>query len=210
MENIQHFGQWGIVLIMITIFVWFIFRFLRPQKKREWQRSGIFGAFLIALYTEMYGFPLTIYILTSLFGIDIPANRIEGQHLWAFLFGWGQQGAVIEMAVGYLVMTIGILLVIAGWKKIYQAKNTLAFEGVYRYVRHPQYTGIILITAGMLIHWPTIITILMWPAMIIAYYNLAKKEEKEMAARLGQDYIDYQKKVPMFLPSIIAIKNKIF
>lgn len=195
---------------MVVIFIWFIFRFLRPQKKYEWQRNGIFSAFLIALYAEMYGFPLTIYILASLFKIDIPLNRVEGQHLWAFLFGWGERGAIIEMAVGYLVMTIGILLVIVGWKKVYGAKGALATAGIYGYLRHPQYTGIFLITIGMLIHWPTLITLLMWPLMVIVYYNLAKREEKEMVARFGPDYLEYCQKVPRFWPKLSAIKNQIF
>ena len=114
------------------------------------------------------------------------------------------------MAVGYLVMTIGILLVIVGWKKVYGAKGALATAGIYGYLRHPQYTGIFLITIGMLIHWPTLITLLMWPLMVIVYYNLAKREEKEMVARFGPDYLEYCQKVPRFWPKLSAIKNQIF
>ncbi len=203
MENGQWYGQWGIVLIMVTIFGWLIFRFLRPQRKKEWRSSGILGAFIIALYAEMYGFPLAIYILSSVFGIDIPFTHLEG-HLWSSLLGLGESGAIIEMLIGYLVIIIGGILIIAGWKKIYKTRNILVTDGIYEYMRHPQYTGIILATFGMLIHWPTLITLIMWPILTLAYYGLAKKEEKEMEKQFGEDYRLYKNKVPMFLPLFVG------
>lgn len=199
MENQQWYGQWGMVLIVVTLFTWLIFRFLRPQRKREWRNTGIAGAFIIALYTEMYGFPLTIYILSSVFGIDIPFTHIEG-HLWSSLLGLGEPGAMIEMVLGDFMVIIGVILIIAGWRKIYQAKDKLITDGIYKYLRHPQYAGIILGTLGMLIHWPTLITLLMWPFLVLAYYHLAKKEEKEMEEKFGEIYQKYKSEVPMFFP----------
>ncbi len=188
------------VLIMLTIFGWLIFSFLKPGKKREWRNTGILGAFIIALYSEMYGFPLTIYILSSVFGIDIPFTHLEG-HLWASLLGLGETGAIVEMIVGYFMIMIGGILVVAGWKKIYRAEKGLVIDGIYGYMRHPQYAGIILVATGMIVHWPTLITLLMWPILIFVYYGLAKKEEKEMKLRFGKIYIEYKNKVPMFFPS---------
>jgi len=204
MEN-DHFGQWGVVLIIITAFIWFIFEFLKPKKKAEWRNSRILGAFIIALYAEMYGFPLTIYVLTSVFGIDISIGHIEG-HLWSSLLGLGEVGEMVEMMIGYLIMGIGGLLIIRAWKKIYQAKNGLITNGIYSYMRHPQYTGIILVTLGMLIHWPTFITLFMWPILVLVYYGLAKKEEKEMESKFSVAYQEYKNRTPMFLPSFKRLR----
>jgi len=204
MEN-EHFGQWGMVLIIITLFIWFIFEFLKPKKKAEWRNSGILGAFIIALYAEMYGFPLTIYVLTSVFGIDISIGHIEG-HLWSSLLGLGEVGEMVEMMIGYLIMGIGGLLIIRAWKKIYQAKNGLITNGIYSYMRHPQYTGIILVTLGMLIHWPTFITLFMWPILVLVYYGLAKKEEKKMESKFSVAYQEYKNRTPMFLPSFKRLR----
>ena len=206
MENEQWYGQWGMVLVVVTVFGWLIFRFLKPQKKREWRNSGILGAFLIALYAEMYGFPLTIYILSSVFGINIGFGHLEG-HLWSSLFGFGETGAIVEMLISYLIMGIGGLLIITGWQKIYKTKDELVTDGIYKYIRHPQYTGIILVTLGMLVHWPTLITLLMWPILVLVYYHLAKKEEKELEAKFGETYQKYKSEVPMFLPSLKTLST---
>lgn len=200
MENEQWYGQWGMVLITVTIFGWLIFRFLRPRRKIEWRNGGILGVFIIALYAEMYGFPLTIYLLASVFGIDIPFTHIEG-HLWSSLLGLGETGAMVEMLIGYLIMGIGGFLIITAWRKIYHAKDGLITDGIYSYMRHPQYTGIILVTLGMLIHWPTLITLLIWPILTLAYYYLAKKEEKEMEKKFGKSYQEYKNRISMFFPS---------
>ena len=139
MENISHYGVWGIIPIILVFFGWFIFKYIRPKKKIEWRNSGILGAFIIALYAEMYGFPLTIYILSSVFGIKLPFDHISG-HLWASLLGLGETGAIVEMMIGYFIMIVGGFLIVDGWQKIYKAKDELITGGVYKYMRHPQYT----------------------------------------------------------------------
>ncbi len=199
MSDVYEYGLWTITIVSVVFFTIFALGFFFPRKKREWHALGVFEAFIVALYTEMYGFPLTIYILSSFFGIKIPFIHFKG-HLWATLFGWGDEGAMLEMAIGGLVMLAGMSLVALGWRKVHRAGDKLVTDGIYGIIRHPQYLGFVLITAGMLIHWPTLLTLAMFPILLAAYLHLAKKEGKELAGRFGKDYLRYKHLVPAFIP----------
>lgn len=200
-EQISLYNHWGAAILMVVVSSLFVFSFI-PLRKRNWKALGITEAFIVALYTEMYGFPLTIYLLSGFLGIQLPALHPQG-HLWATLLGLGESGAMVEMVVGDFVSFLGVGLVIAGWRKIYKTRaEGLVVSGVYSRMRHPQYTGIILAAFGSFIHWPTLPTLLMLPILIVTYYRLAKKEDREMEIRFGEIYQKYKKRVPMFLPSI--------
>jgi methanethiol S-methyltransferase len=194
-------GYWSLTVIMVVIASWLLYRYVAPKGWREWSRAGLVQAFIIALYAEMYGFPLTIYVLSGYLGLEIPWLHQSG-HLWAALFGWGDLGAMIEMIIGYAFVFFGISLLIEGWREVYYASRDgrLATDRLYGVVRHPQYTGIFLAIFGQLIHWPTIPTLVLFPAIIWAYYRLAKREETQMIERFGDEYLAYQRHVPMFLP----------
>lgn len=192
---------WQLSAIMIVIASWLLYRYVAPKGWREWTRAGLVQAFIIALYAEMYGFPLTIYLLTGFLGIDIPWAHASG-HLWATLFGWGTLGAMIEMAIGYTLVFLGIALLIEGWREVYVARREgrLAREGLYGVVRHPQYAGIFLAVFGQLIHWPTLPTLVLFPLLVWAYVRLARREEAQMIERFGDEYRVYSESVPGFLP----------
>ena len=204
-------GTWGITIIMVIVASWIVFKYLVPGNFKEWRNAGLIQAFIIALYAEMYGFPLTIYLLTSFLGFDIPWLHVKG-HLWASLFGWGEGMAIVEMLVGYAFVFLGISLIVRGWKQIYEArkKDELVTGGIYRYMRHPQYTGIYMAIFGQLIHWPTIPTLALFPLIVVAYYTLARKEEKVMIKSFGDEYRAYVKKVPMFFPGWEKSREVIF
>ncbi len=194
-------GAWGLTAVMVIIASWVLYRYVAPKGWREWSRAGIVQAFIIALYAEMYGFPLTLYLLSGFFGIDIPILHNSG-HLWAALFNWGILGAIVEMLVGYTLVFFGLSILIEGWREVYVATRNkqLATDGLYGVVRHPQYTGIFLAIFGQLIHWPTIPTLVIFPIMVWAYYRLSLREEKQMLKQFGTVYEDYMKNRPMFLP----------
>ncbi len=194
-------GTWGMTIFMVILVSWIVYKYLVPRGFREWRNLGLIQAFIVALYAEMYGFPLTIYLLTSFFDFDIPWIHFKG-HLWSSLLGLGEEWAMIEMIVGFAFVFAGLSLIMRGWKQIYEIRNEerLVTDGLYRYMRHPQYTGIFLAIFGQVIHWPTIPTIALFPFIVLAYYHLARKEEKVMIERFGDEYRGYVENTPMFFP----------
>jgi len=201
MERATGIGFWELTVLMVVIASWLLYRYVAPRRWREWTRAGLVQAFIIALYAEMYGFPLTIYILTGFFGWHIPWLHESG-HLWATLFGWGELGAMVEMIIGYAFVFFGISLLIEGWREVYQAsrEGRLAVDRLYGVVRHPQYTGIFVAVFGQLIHWPTIPTLVLFPVIVWAYVRLARREEQDMVERFGARYVEYRQRVPAFFP----------
>lgn len=191
---------WPSAILMIALGSWALYHFLAPASWRDWTGAGLVQAFIIALYAEMYGFPLTIYFLMSVLPIEIPAAHSSG-HLWATLLGYGRMGAAIEMAIGYAFVITGLYLIAKGWRQIYYSDDDdLITDGVYGVVRHPQYTGIFLAVFGQLVHWPTIATLALSPLIVLAYVHLAGKEEAVLGERFGRAYSMYRRRVPMFLP----------
>ena len=197
----QHYGHWGLVAVMIVLASWILYRFAAPKSWREWAGAGLVQAFIIAVYAEMYGFPLTIYLLTGFLGIDIPHTSFTG-HLWATLLGYGEAGAMVEMLLGGVFVLGGLLLLIGGWRTVYLARRDgrMVTDGLYGAVRHPQYAGILLAVFGQIIHWPTVGTLILFPVIVFAYVRLAHKEERELIHRFGAAYRTYQQHVPMFVP----------
>ncbi len=205
-EDISYaYGFWSLVVINVGLFVFFMLSFLAPAKKREWRSMGVTTAFIVALFTEMYGFPLTIYILTAWLGNKYPAlnpfSHASG-HLWLTFFGGGPAMMVWIHVISNGLIIAGFWIMSVAWRLIHAAKDELVTEGPYRYVRHPQYSGLFLIITGLLIQWPTIITALMSPVLFYVYYRLAKREEAEVEAQFGDRYREYKSITPMFIPKL--------
>ena len=99
-------------------------------------------------------------------------------------------------------MLAGILLMGAAWHRIHGAKGALVTDGPYAWVRHPQYSGLFLITIGLLVQWPTVITVATWPMLIAVYHHLARREERDAEAAFGDAYRVYKARTPMFVPRL--------
>ena len=192
---------WAGAAISIVVVSWFFYRYVVPKGWREWTRAGIVQAFVISFYAEMYGFPVTIYLLARIFKLDIAGNFWDG-NLWIYLTGT-PVAMLVSMIIGYTISFSGVTLLIAGWREVYRAnkQGLLATGGPYALVRHPQYTGIFLVFFGEgVVHWPTVLSLTAFPIVVMAYALLARKEERQMIEKFGDEYAKYQRRVPMFLP----------
>lgn len=201
MTRTPAYGNWGIVVTTVAITLFFLFRFV-PMRSSQGKRSGgALAAFIVALFTEMYGFPLMIYLLSHIFGVRIPLDHISGHLLGDLItyLGLGN-GWFIVMLMSNLLLIEGIWLISSGWDKVYRAEGGLVTDGIYRRIRHPQCTGIFVITLAFMIQWPTLATLILWPFVIVMYVRLAKREEQEMLARFPERYREYMERTPRFFP----------
>lgn len=204
------YGLWSLVVINSLVFILFAFSFIKPRTKTDWRSLGAFSAFILALFTEMYGFPLTIYFLSGWLSSRYPQINIfshDAGHLWETLFGLKVDPHWSPLHIlSNVVIVLGFWLMASAWRVLYEAqkRNEVATTGAYAYIRHPQYFGFILIMFGFLLQWPTIPTLIMFPVLCWIYARLAKTEERQVLAELGDDYRRYQQNVPAFFPRFRA------
>jgi protein-S-isoprenylcysteine O-methyltransferase Ste14 len=209
------YGLWSLVIINSLVFIIFAFSFARPQSKTDWRSFGAFSAFLVALFTEMYGYPLTIYVLSGWLQTRFPEIDFlshDAGHLLEVIFGWkaSPHWGPFHILSNILIFG-GFGLLAASWSVLYAAQRAgrLAVTGPYARLRHPQYVGFVLILFGFLLQWPTILTLAMFPVLVIMYGYLATREERDMSARFGKEYHDYAARTPRFLPKLGGRDNLI-
>lgn len=205
------YGNWFVAITLSVVFLVFAYQSFKPRTGVDWRSFGAFSAFIVALFTEMYGFPLTIYLLSSWLGNKFPRINFSHNsgHLWEDLMGnTGDPHFSILHILSYVLIIGGLILISTSWKILYQAtkRQTIARTGPYKYIRHPQYAGFVVIILGFLMQWPTLPTLIMAPILTFMYIRLARKEEREVLQK-HPEYRHYLKSTPAFLPSIKLLKS---
>ena len=205
--NDYGYGLWFLVVVNVAVVLLFAASFFHPTSKRDWRAFGAFSAFVVALFTEMYGVPLTVYLLSSWLGNSFLGLDLthDGGHLWAQLVGWSGDPHLSPFHLASYAFIIGGFVVIsAGWTALYRAhqQERLATDGLYELVRHPQYVGFLLIMIGFLLQWPTIPTLVMFPVLVAVYRRLAISEERETRTRFGDAWDAYAARTPRFVPRL--------
>lgn len=209
-DAVPAYGLWSLVIINSAVFIFFAFSFIKPKTSLDWRSLGAFSAFIVALFAEMYGFPLTIYILSGWLQNRFPETDIFGHnvgHLWYTILGIeGDPHTNPIHLISNLLVFAGFIIIYQAWKVLYEAQRQgkLATSGWYARVRHPQYLGLIIVMTGFLLMWPTILTLAMYPVLLVVYYRLALLEERQVRAEFGMDYDDYAKDVPAFIPHLVS------
>ena len=207
-SSTQAYGLWSLVIINSLVFIIFAFSFAKPQSRRDWRSFGAFSAFLVALFTEMYGFPLTIYLLSGWLSSRFPGTDFlshDAGHLLEVMFGWKSNPHFGPFHVASNILIVaGFWVLASAWKVLYEAQRSrrLAKTGAYARIRHPQYVGFVLIMTGFLLQWPTLVTLSMFPILVSMYARLAKREQVEMLAQFGEEYRSYMAQVPAFIPKV--------
>jgi len=203
MEDIQsHFNQWGSVVFFVLVYAVAI-AFIPFYKKMDKKPATAYMAFVLAFAIEMHGIPLSMYTISALIGKQLPYGVMWGHTLF-------DQIGYTGMYISIILSLMALVLISNGWYHIYhkywsadEGKGRVVKTGVYRYIRHPQYTGFLLITVGMLFNWATLPTLIAWPIMVWIYVRLAKREEKDMIEEFGEEYVMYMKKTKMFIPFVV-------
>ncbi|HKM34075.1 MAG TPA: isoprenylcysteine carboxylmethyltransferase family protein [Lachnospiraceae bacterium] len=203
METLDsHFHNWLGVIFFIVIYC-IVLLFIPFYKKMDKKPKGTYLAFVIAFAFEMHGIPFSMYIISWIIGKNLPEGILWGHTLFHSIGYWG-------MYINIICAAIAIVLITNGWYNIYKkywskddGKGTVVKTGVYRFIRHPQYTGLLLLSVGMIAEWATLTTLIMFPIMIWLYVRLAKREERDMVDEFGADYMEYMKTTKMFIPFLV-------
>jgi protein-S-isoprenylcysteine O-methyltransferase Ste14 len=207
------YGLWTLVIINSLVFIIFAFSFAKPQSARDWRSFGAFSAFLVALFTEMYGYPLTIYLLSGWLGTRFPEVDFlshDAGHLLEVMFGWRANPHFGPFHVlSFAFIGGGFWLLSTAWRVLYvnQRQGTLAVTGPYARMRHPQYVGFVLILFGFLLQWPTVLTLAMFPILVFMYVRLARREEREAERVFGAQWSRYAAQTPRFMPRLGGIAS---
>ena len=207
-QDTTAYGLWTLVVLNSAVFLIFAFSFTKPQTARDWRSFGAFAAFIVALFVEMYGFPLTIYLMSGWLqtrypGLDFLSH--DAGHLWATLLGTrGDPHFGLPHLASYALLGGGFWLLSSAWNVLYHAqrRQALATAGPYARIRHPQYVAFVLILLGFLLQWPTLLTLAMFPILVAMYARLAVTEEAEMRQRFGAAFEAYAARTPRFVPAL--------
>jgi len=214
MNDVYDYGLWPLVVINSAFFIFFAFSFIKPKTSTDWRSLGVFSGFVLALFVEMYGFPLTVYLLSGWLASSFPEVSLfshENGHLLSLVFAeegnphWSPLHIFSNLLIG-----LGFVLLAIAWRSLYDAQKEgrVAKAGPYRYCRHPQYLAFIIVMLGFLFQWPTLPTVLMFPVLVFVYTKLAKREESDSIAYFGDEYLQYKRHTNAWLPPLLSSRRE--
>jgi protein-S-isoprenylcysteine O-methyltransferase Ste14 len=202
METLEsHFHNWFGVLFFVVLYS-VVLIFIPFYRKMDKKPQGTYLAFVIAFAIEMHGIPFSMWLISWIIGRNLPEGILWG-HTLTRSFGH------LGMNIGIAFAVVALILILNGWYNIYKkywSKETgtgaLVTTGIYRFIRHPQYTGLLLLSLSMILNWATLPMLVLFPVMVFMYLRLAKREERDMVEEFGDEYRSYMKRTKNFIPFI--------
>ncbi len=188
MHGESAYGLWTLVILNSVIFIFFAFSFVKPKTKSDWRSLGAFSAFVVALFTEMYGFPLSLY----------------------FFSGWlAERYPDIDFLAhnnGHLLHTILGFEGDPHWDPLHIASNILIVLGFFYFRRR----GASCTGHNKQAPWPVrvgtraagIPTLVLFPVLAVVYMRLAKREEQVALKEFGDIYRRYMESTPAWIPRL--------
>lgn len=202
-------------LIILNIALFFLFALIGSLEFKKKRERRLWGASVSVIVAETFGFSQRLAsVMTWIVSFYVAMQGMTASIytiLWVFGTepqGWLSLDTLPLEILGIGLFFIGGILVMLGWSKIFKNRENLVTDGIYKYVRHPQYTGILLATLSLIIYRFSPISALLWPVLVIIYYRLAKKEEREVEQEFGEKYREYRRKVSMFIPFTLMRKAR--
>jgi len=202
-------------LIILNIALFFLFALIGSLEFKKKRERRLWGASVSVIVAETFGFSQRLAsVMTWIVSFYVAMQGMTASIytiLWVFGTepqGWLSLDTLPLEILGIGLFFIGGILVMLGWSKIFKNRENLVTDGIYKYVRHPQYTGILLATLSLIIYRFSPISALLWPVLVIIYYRLAKKEEREVEQEFGEKYREYRRTVPMFIPFTLMRKAR--
>ena len=214
MHTPEGYGLWALAFLNAALFIYFAYTFYTPKTTRDWRSFGMYSAFIVALFAEMYGFPLSLYFLSGWLASKFPGVdwlSHDAGHVFEMIFGWRANPHFGPFHIlSFVFIGLGFWLLSTSWRVLYRAqrRGVVASTGPYAKIRHPQYVGFVAIMFGFLLQWPTLITLILFPIMTFAYSRLAKAEERDSLARFGDVYRAYMARTPAFFPHIGSDRDR--
>ena len=212
--DLPAYGLWGLVILNSVIFVGFAFSFFKPRTTTDWRSFSAFSAFIVALFVEMYGFPLSIYLFSGWLATHYPGIDFlthDNSHLLHTLLGLkGDPHFDFFHILSNVLIFGGFIALSYSWHVLWKAQrhHKLATTGIYARMRHPQYTAFVSIMLGFLLQWPTLPTVVMFPILTYMYVRLALKEERDVEAEFGDEYRRWAAVTPRFIPRLSVPANE--
>jgi protein-S-isoprenylcysteine O-methyltransferase Ste14 len=186
----KYLGSFGLWLFFVVASLNLILLTRSEIGKLNWKSKSIYIAFMISLFTEMFGAALIVYLFSPFIKYPL-LTPIYNVYIFP----------PIVKILSFNLIFLGIVLIIIGWREIYNSEGIVT-KGLYKFIRHPQYLGFILLATGWIFAWPTVIVLILYPFLVGIFLYQAVSEDKLLENKYKSKFVNYKKRTGFILPKL--------